>query len=95
MKIPAVDSALILFWLIATALGLVAGFLAILFRRHDVPLMDPSASTWALVRHPGRYVREPYARIVKVLVVASFALALVAIVFAVFWYGLLPLWRLA
>ena len=95
MKRSEVELARIIFWVIGTVLGLVAGLLAILFRRPDVLFLDPSASTFALVRYPGRYVREPYAHIVKVLVVASFAFVLVAIVSAVFWYGLLPVWWLA
>lgn len=73
----------VILWVVAMALGLAAGLTAVLFRRSDVPFMDPSGGTLDLIRNPGRFVRTPYATVVRILIAASFAAGLLAMAFLV------------
>ena len=58
----------------ALLLGVMASALALVFRRRELPLLHESGGTLRLLRNPARYVREPYARIVRVMHVLALAL---------------------
>jgi hypothetical protein len=67
-------------WIVAMALAVAASVIVFLFKRPDVSLLDPTWSTLRLLRHPERFVRNPYARATRALAIAGYAVFLFAFV---------------
>lgn len=69
--------------LLAVVLAAVATVLVFLCRRDGVDLTAPGSSTFDFLRNPEKYVRQPYAKIARVLGVAALVLAVLFIFVAI------------
>jgi len=75
--------AALVIWFTAVAIGLLAGVLAVVFRRPGIGVLGQGVSTLAVIREPNKYIREPFSTVVRVLTLSCLGLACLGIVVAV------------